>query len=330
MTTPISHDSPVSVILPVLNEERYLEATVSAITSQEYSGEIEIVLALGPSRDHTNDVAAKLAAADQRIRLVDNPSGKTADALNRAIAASTYPIIVRVDGHSLLPGGYIKEAVATLVRTGAVNVGGMMAAEGVTKFEQVVATAMRSKFGVGGASFHVGGVEGPADTVYLGVFLRSAVEEINGFDPHFIRAQDWELNFRLRERGGLIYFNPRLQVTYRPRPNIRALAKQYFEYGRWRREVARSHKGTINARYLAPPLTLLGTLVGILGAFFNPLFLLLPIIYLTFIAIGTLNLFVKNRSTELLSLPIVLVTMHFSWAWGFLTSTKRATHIGER
>ena len=325
MTTPISLQTPVSVILPVLNEERYLEATVRAIAAQDYEGELEIILALGPSRDQTNSVAAKLAQRDSRITLIENPSGKTADALNKAIAASHGPIIVRVDGHSILPAGYIREAVSTLVRTGAVNVGGMMAAEGVTRFERVVATAMRSKFGVGGASFHVGGAEGPADTVYLGVFLRSAVEEINGFDPHFIRAQDWELNYRLRERGGLIYFNPRLQVTYRPRPNVRALAKQYFEYGRWRREVARNHRGTINARYLAPPMSLIGSIIGVVGAFINPIFLALPLIYLAFILFGTLILLMRNRSLEMLLLPFILITMHFSWAWGFITSTKRTT-----
>jgi cellulose synthase/poly-beta-1,6-N-acetylglucosamine synthase-like glycosyltransferase len=325
MTTPISLQTPVSVILPVLNEERYLEATVHAIAAQDYEGELEIILALGPSRDQTNSVAAILAQRDSRITLIENPSGKTADALNKAIAASHGPIIVRVDGHSILPVGYIREAVTTLVRTGAVNVGGMMAAEGVTRFERVVATAMRSKFGVGGASFHVGGAEGPADTVYLGVFLRSAVEEINGFDPHFIRAQDWELNYRLRERGGLIYFNPRLQVTYRPRPNVRALAKQYFEYGRWRREVARNHRGTINARYLAPPMTLIGSIFGAVGAFINPIFLALPLIYLAFILFGTLLLLMRNRSLEMLLLPFILITMHFSWAWGFITSTKRTT-----
>ena len=325
MTTPITNQSPVSVVLPVLNEERYLTATVESITNQDYAGEIEIVLALGPSRDRTNEVAAQLAANDSRIIITDNPSGRTADALNRAIVASKAPIIVRVDGHSLLPQGYIKEAVATLVRTGAVNVGGIMAASGITTFERAVAAAMRSKFGVGGASFHVGGNEGPADTVYLGVFLRSAIDEINGFDPHFVRAQDWELNYRLRERGGLVYFNPRLEVTYRPRPNLRALAKQYFEYGRWRREVARNHRGTINARYLAPPATLLGSVIGLVGSLINPIFLALPICYLLFNLLGSILIFSKRPAPSMFLMPIILATMHFSWAWGFLTSTKRVT-----
>lgn len=328
MTTPITNQTPVSVILPVLNEERYLAATVQAISAQDYSGEIEIVLALGPSRDRTNEVAAEIARGDHRVSLVENPSGRTADALNKAIAGSRFPIIVRVDGHSILPQGYIREAVATLVRTGAVNVGGIMAAEGKTNFERAVAAAMRSIFGVGGGSFHVGGNEGPADTVYLGVFLRSAIEEIQGFDPHFIRAQDWELNFRLRERGGLVYFNPRLHVSYRPRPTLRALAKQYFEYGRWRREVARSHEGTISLRYLAPPVTLVGCVIGIIGSLVHPLFLLLPLLYLVFNVVGTFAIFIKDPAPAKLLLPFILATMHFSWAWGFITSTKRVTAKG--
>ena len=211
------------------------------------------------------------------------------------------------------------------MRTGAVNVGGIMAASGITTFERAVAAAMRSKFGVGGASFHVGGNEGPAETVYLGVFLRSAIDEINGFDPHFVRAQDWELNYRLRERGGLVYFNPRLEVTYRPRPNLRALAKQYFEYGRWRREVARNHRGTINARYLAPPATLLGSVIGLVGSLINPIFLALPICYLLFNLLGSILIFSKRPAPAMFLMPIILATMHFSWAWGFLTSTKQVT-----
>jgi glycosyltransferase involved in cell wall biosynthesis len=325
MTTPITNQTPVSVILPVLNEERYLEATIEAIIAQDYPGKIEVVLALGPSRDRTDEIAERLAASDSRITLIANPSGRTADGLNRAISASSAPIIVRVDGHSILPMGYIREAVDTLARTGAVNVGGMMAAEGVTRFERAVAAAMRSRFGVGDASFHVGGGEGAVDTVYLGVFLRSAIEAINGFDPHFIRAQDWELNHRLRARGGVVYFNPRLAVTYRPRPNIRALAKQYFEYGRWRREVARTHKGTINLRYLAPPLTLIGCIVGLIGAFAHPVFLLLPALYLSFNLFGAITLIAKNRAPQMFQLPLILATMHFSWAWGFITSTKQVT-----
>ncbi|MFM8447324.1 MAG: glycosyltransferase, partial [Candidatus Nanopelagicaceae bacterium] len=191
--------SAVSVILPVLNEENYLEAAVKAVLSQDFSGAIEVLLAVGPSKDRTLEIANKLAAADKRVKVVANPSGRTAAGLNLAIKNSSHPIIVRVDGHAKIPNNYISIAVQLLEETGAVNVGGVMAAEGETPFERAVAGAMRSPLGVGAAKFHTGGSAGETDTVYLGVFRRAAIDAIGGFDEHFTRAQDWELNFRLRK-----------------------------------------------------------------------------------------------------------------------------------
>jgi len=327
MTTPDDQENSVSVILPVLNEEKYLAATLAAITSQDFKGDFEIILALGPSKDRTNEIAAQLAKEDSRIKLIQNPSGKTAAALNAAIAAAIHPIIVRVDGHALLPKDYIRIAVKTLLETGAVNVGGIMAAQGETLFEKSVALAMRSPVGVGGSRFHTGGEAGPTDTVYLGVFLKSAIDAIGGFDPAFIRAQDWELNFRLRKNGGVVYFEPKLHVTYRPRSTVRALAKQYFEYGRWRRQVMRTHSGTVNLRYLAPPITLALTSIGLLfGLFFSSIFLIAPIGYLLGVVISG---FVVGKSfATKFTLPVVLATMHMSWGWGFLSSSKRGLRRG--
>src|SRR3954468_16447862 len=153
----------VSVVLPVLNEERHLRAAVASVLNQGYGGDLEIVLALGPSTDRTDAVAAELAAADPRVRCVPTPPGRTPEGLNLAVAASRHPVIARVDGHAELPPGYLATAVGLMREHGADNVGGIMHAEGVTALEQAVATAMTSKFGVGNARFHVGGEEGPAD-----------------------------------------------------------------------------------------------------------------------------------------------------------------------
>ena len=207
----------VSVVMPILNEERHLAEAVKAAFDQEYDGSIEVVLALGPSSDGTDEIATGLAAGDPRIVLVPNPSGRTADGLNAAIAASGGPVVVRVDGHGLLEPDYVRTAVSTLAATGAANVGGLMAAEGTTPFERAVAAAMTSVLGVGAARFHTGGEPGPADTVYLGVFRREWLDRVGGYDPQFVRAQDWEMNHRIRAAGGLVYFTPALRVRYRPR-----------------------------------------------------------------------------------------------------------------
>ena len=208
-----------------------------------------------------------------------------------------------------------------LSTTGAVNVGGVMAAVGINLFERSVARAMRSPLGVGASRFHTGGKAGEVDTVYLGAFRKEALLAVGGFDERFTRAQDWELNFRLRSAGGSIYFDPRLVVTYRPRATVKALARQYFEYGRWRRVVTRRHTGTINYRYLAPPFTvILSGLSMVLGIFISSIFFLPVLVYALFILLAA---FMIGKSVgEFISLPLILLTMHFCWGVGFLTSPK--------
>ena len=319
--SPGSQLPAVSVVLPVLNEELHLANAVQSILSQDYAGTLEIILALGPSKDKTNEIAERLAFADKRILLVNNPSGRTAAGLNLALNKSSNSVIVRVDAHAEIQRNYISLAIEVMKSSGAVNVGGIMGAQGVSSFEKAVARAMRSPFGVGASRFHTGGDSGYVDTVYLGVFLRTAVIAVGGFDERFIRAQDWELNFRLRQAGGKIFFDPRLHVTYRPRSTVKALAKQYFEYGRWRRVVSRRHKGTINYRYLAPPFSLVAALVSIiLSVTLNNLFIIPAAIYGIFLILA--SLLIGKGIIERILLPIVLFTMQMSWGLGFLTSPK--------
>jgi glycosyltransferase involved in cell wall biosynthesis len=316
---PQTHPA-VSVIVPVLNEERHLRDAVEMILAQDYAGQLEVVLALGPSKDRTNHVAAALAQEDPRVRLVDNPTGKTPDGLNAAIAASSYGVIARVDGHAEIPDDYIAAAVAELERVGADNVGGLMNAEGRTPFERAVACAMRSRLGVGNARFHVGGQAGEAETVYLGVFRRSALERVGGYDQHFARAQDWEMNHRIRQSGGKVWFTPALTVTYRPRSTVGALARQYFHYGRWRRVVARHHTGTISVRYLAAPVMVAGTSAAVLVGFLWWPAWLVPAAYGAGIVVGGLLISRDEDVRTRAATPLVLGVMHWSWGIGFLTS----------
>ena len=314
-------EPPVSVILTVVNEAAHLEESITAVLNSHYSGAIEIAISVGPSRDSTREIADSLAQRDPRIKVIENPSGRTPDGLNSAIAATKNEIIMRVDGHSSIGPDYIREAVRTLRETGAVNVGGIMAAEGITAFQRAVARAMRSPIGVGASRFHTGGSAGSVDTVYLGVFKRSALIDVGGYDSRFTRAQDWELNYRLREKGGVIWFNPNLAVTYRPRSTFQSLAKQYFEYGRWRAAVTRYHKGTANFRYLAPPINVfLQAFSILLGAFWAPVFFIPIFTYLGAILIAALV--IGNSWAERIRLPIVLIIMHFSWGIGFITSPR--------
>lgn len=322
----------VSVIMPVRDEERHLAEAVAGVLSQDYPGELELVLAVGPSRDRTGEIAAELAGRDPRTRLVDNPAGKTPTGLNAAVAAARHGIIVRVDGHGVLSDGYVRTAVEALEQTGAANVGGIMHAEGTTDFERAVARAYCSRLGLGGGRFHVGGPAGPADTVYLGVFRRDVLERLGGYDEHFVRAQDWELNYRIRQAGDRVWFTPGLSVRYRPRASLPALARQFLRTGQWRREVVRKYPDTASVRYLAAPAVFVavtaGTVAGLAAVLGAPSWLglgwLAPAGYAAGIVVAGAamgrGLPVRARAW----LPAVLATVHLSWGVGFITGAREA------
>ncbi|TCC27471.1 MULTISPECIES: glycosyltransferase family 2 protein [Kribbella] len=327
---PLSHWPPVSVVMPVLNEERHLEEAVGRVLEQDYPGNLEVVLAIGPSKDRTQEIADKLAEKDHRISIVPNPTGKTPAALNVGIAHAKHDILVRVDGHGALTDGYITRAVEVLEESGADNVGGVMAAEGRTPTEMAVACAYRSRLGLGASTFHQGGKAGPADTVYLGVFRRAALERVGGFDETMHRAQDWELNYRIRKTGGLIWFSPDLSVTYRPRSSLSAVAKQFFHTGQWRREVIRRHPETASKRYLAPPVAVIalavGTVLGIIGLATGISWLdigfLAPIGYALLLIFGSAMEGRYLPWKALFWMPLVCATMHVSWGLGFLIGLR--------
>lgn len=327
---PLSDWPPVSVVMPVLNEERHLEEAVGRVLDQDYPGVLEVVLAIGPSKDRTEEIADKLAESDHRITIVPNPTGKTPAALNVGIAHAKHDILVRVDGHGALTDGYITRAVEVLDESGADNVGGVMAAEGRTPTEMAVACAYRSRLGLGASTFHQGGKAGPADTVYLGVFRRAALERVGGFDETMHRAQDWELNYRIRKTGGLIWFTPDLSVTYRPRSSLSAVAKQFFHTGQWRREVIRRHPETASKRYLAPPVAVIGlavgTILGIIGLATGVSWLdlgfIAPLGYALLLIFGSAMEGRYLPWKALAWMPLVCATMHVSWGLGFLIGLR--------
>lgn len=335
----------VSYVMPVLNEATHVRAAVDSLLDQDYAGPIEVTIALGPSIDGTTELVAELAAVDPRIVVVDNVVGSTPAGLNLAIRESRFPIVVRVDAHSVLPSDYTRIAVETILETGADNVGGLMDAQGTTDFERAVARAYGSRVGLGGTKLHVGGAAGPAETVYLGVFRRDRLLEVGLFDEEIKRGQDWELNRRIRAAGGTVWFTPRLTVTYRPRPNLYRLGRQFFSTGIWRGELARRYPASNGVRYFAPPVMVLGVglgiLLGIAGIVQDVLgatpWLLwgfaAPALYVLIVVVSALLWGRRDGFRPFLWFLVVLPCIHFCWGIGFvlgyLSLTRNITaHTG--
>jgi hypothetical protein len=314
----------VSYVMPVFNEVGYVADAVRSVLSQDYAEPVEVILALGPSTDGTAEVVTALLQEDDRIRVVENPELDIPIGLNRAIAAARYPVIVRVDAHTELSPGYTARGVETLARTGAASV------------QAAIARAYNSRFGLGGASYHDDDAveEGPAESAYLGVMDAAVLREVGGYDESLRRGEDWELNYRLRSSGHLVWFDPALQVRYWPRSSWSALGRQFWATGVWRGELVRRLGARNSLRYFAPPLfvidlvlcvvlaPLLATgLVSGWPAWVLSLVYLGPVLYLALLAFAAVRS--SGGLVDRLRVALAIAIMHVCWGSGFLVGVSR-------
>ena len=305
----------VSIVLPAARAARTIGKALDAVQTQDYPNVVDVIVAAA-------DEETANAARRSGVEILDNPKGSTPAALNLAIAAGQGQVVVRVDAHSTIPANYVSTAVDTLVRTGADNVGGMQVPVGETFWGRAIAAAMSSPVGSGDARYRIGGEAGPVETVYLGCFWREKIEALGGFDERFERHQDYELNERIRESGGTVWFDPDLKVDYRPRSSLRALARQYYDYGAWKRIFSRSHPGSLLPRQMAPPVLTIGLLLAMALSVIWPELLVLPAIYVLALAAAAFSTLPRS-GIAFVGVPVALATMHLAWGSGFLLGHTR-------
>lgn len=327
MKQPIATAAPrlaaVSVLIPARNSEATIAECLESVLSQNYVGSVEVIVADGSDTPATREIIRRLYPS---VKLVSNPDQGLAPGIHAAMQIATGSVIVRVDAHSFILPGYLSRAVETLQRTGAANVGGRQRPVGTTFFERVVAIAMTTPLGAGGARYRLGGPAGPVDTVYLGVFRREAMEAVGGYNGSLRGNEDFEINYRLRQHGETVWFDPELAVEYRPRGTLRTLAKQYFNYGRMKISMLQQHPASLRPRQLAAPLLVSGLVVSALLALVGAPWeaaAALPLAYLLVLAIGSLTVGIRRRSYTAFLLPVVLANMHLSWGTGFFLPYRR-------
>jgi hypothetical protein len=294
------------VIIPARDAGQGLSRCLDSVAAQDYPNLIEVIVA-------TTDPAD----LGPGITVVPNPGGTTPHGLNLAWRHAAGEIIARCDTHSSLPVGYLTSAVTTLGDTGADVVGGMQVPVGDGPWSAAIAAAMRSRLGAGDARYRIGGEAGPTETVYLGVFKRSALERLGGFDETFHRTQDYELNHRVIESGGVVWFDPSLRVEYTPRSSLAELADQYFEYGRAKRRFSGRHPGALRWRQMAAPILVVVLAAALIWSFWWPPALALPGAYLVALVIGGIG-----SGESFWRVAAALATMHLSWGVGFLTGRR--------
>ncbi len=320
----------VSVIVPCFNEEKRIRTLLDAIFAQSYPRELlDVTVADGHSSDRTREVIAAFQREhpDLKIKIIDNDAGTIPAGLNRAIAASSGEIILRLDGHSGPYPDYVANSVAALVAEKGQNVGGVWEIHpgAETWIARSIAVAAAHKLGVGDALYRHAKQAAVVDTVPFGAWKRSLLEKIGGYDESLLSNEDYEFNARIRQNGGQIWLDPAIRSVYFARSTLGALARQYGRYGFWKFQMLRRYPGTLRWRQALPPVFVLSLLGGALLTCFWPVFgWLLAFELLAYFGIlglagwhGTL----QGRGAFLLfGLPLAISVMHLSWGGGFLWS----------
>ena len=249
--------TPVSVVLPTLNERDHVVDCLTSLLAQDYTID-EILVVDGGSTDGTTALARGI---DERVRVVDNPRTTAAAAMNIGLTEARHDLVVRVDAHSVYAPDYVRRSVETLTETGAAIAGGPMRPVGRTSFGRAVAAATSSPIGIGNGRFHYATEACDVETVYLGTFDRRTIVAAGGYDEAGIQwaAEDQELAFRVRQQGGRIRLDPSIRSWYTPRETPRAVWNQYRNYGLCKASTLRKHGRLPYLRPLAPAALVAGT-----------------------------------------------------------------------
>jgi succinoglycan biosynthesis protein ExoA len=307
----------VSVVVPARNEAPNIVACVASILAQEIPGELEVIVADGRSTDDT----ARLARAAGAV-VVDNPRRLTPAGLNAALAAARGEVIVRFDGHAEMPPGYVAACLRALEEEpGAVSVGGWCLIEGKGPWGRALASALASRFGVGNPRPRrpprAGEGRVDVDGFAFGCWPADVLREHGGWDERFSRNQDFELSYRLRRAGGRVVFDPAIWSVYRPRESLAAIARQYWDYGRFKALAFVTAPRSIRPRQLAPVgLVAAGLLSLAPSGLARPARLSIGL-YAALLAAVT------ARSAGGLRTFPVLATIHASWGTGLLVGLVR-------
>jgi succinoglycan biosynthesis protein ExoA len=322
----------VSIIMPVRNEEDFIEKSLEAVLAQDYpKHRMEIFVADGMSTDSTRQIVVRLIMQHPNcaVTLLNNPGRIVATGLNIALSRARGHVLVRVDGHCRIQSDYVSRCVAHLREDGVDGVGGPITTVGATLVGRAISAAMSSPFGVGGSAFRtIKDRRLLVDTIAFPAYTRRAVELAGAFDEELVRNQDDEYNYRLRKLGARLLLAPDVRSEYHSRTSLRSLWRQYFQYGYYKVRVMQKHFGQTSWRQFVPPafvlVLLAGAVLSPLNAVARTLWLLVVASYL--FAVATVSVWTGARSGWRLISPLLVAfaILHVSYGVGVLAGLVRA------
>lgn len=315
----------ISVILPVRNEEKYIEACVASIFAQDYPAEqMEVLFVDGRSEDSTVALLHEMQKAHPQIVVLDNPNRTVPYAMNIGIRESRGEVIVRLDAHAEYPADYVRLSVETLLSRDCDNAGGVFETRGRGFMGEAIAEMLRTPLGVGNATYRLTTEDGYVDTVPFGCFRRALFERIGGFDERMTRNQDNELNFRIRKNGGKIYLNHNIRVLYYCRDTMRGIMKMGFMNGKWNVITMTLVPGSMGVRHFVPLAFVLSTILLVLLTLLTRSMLFGGLLALEWGAYLLLNCFyaytiAREKGWRFFPVEVILYpAFHFAYGFGSL------------
>lgn len=325
----------VSVIVPCRNEEKHIGNLLQAILKQTFPAEhLEVIIADGMSEDRTR---AKIEAFKARhpnlaLRVVDNPEQVIPTALNHAIDAARGEYILRLDAHSVPEPDYLANSIADVKAGKGDNVGGYWVIQpGADSWiARSIACAGGNKLGVGATRYRTSGEAGYVETVPFGAFRHDLIDRIGKYDPTLLSNEDYELNHRILQNGGKVYFNPAIRIAYIARSTLDELARQYWRYGYWKQRMLKKSPESLQLRQAMPPLFVGAVaLGGLLSPFLpgvRPFYGAGLLLYLIVVILSGIPQALEGKDLRLiLGIPLAIITMHVSWGTGFIWSWFEST-----
>jgi succinoglycan biosynthesis protein ExoA len=331
----MTEDSPlpfVTIVIPVLNEERFIVPLLSSlgcIGGQKcLPGPHEIILVDGGSTDRTLAILDSIKH-ESGIRVVHNRSRIQSAGVNLAAreASPEAKYLIRIDAHATYSSGFVECVVRSLANTSAASVVVPLIStprEGATGFVQAVAAAQRSLLGNGGSLHRLATTSAKwVDHGHHAGFDLSFFRSLGGYDESFATNEDAEYDVRVAAVGGGIWFEPTAIVWYSPRETAMGLARQYFRYGYGRAMTLVKHGLYPKPRQCFPLAALVTNALALIVAatFWGPA-ILFPAAYLL---ICFLAAYLARKSAKIVDRPFIdaeitgaLATMHMSWAVGFV------------
>lgn len=314
----------VAVVIPTLNEEKFIARCLDSVISQSYPfADMDVMVVDGGSKDRTKEIVTAYNKKHPNIRLLTNPRRIQSISFNIGVQNSSAPYIVRLDAHALYKPYYIEGCMKGLEgdpKRG--NVGGQwdIQPQNDSLWATTNAILNYSKFGIGGASYRVGAQAGNVDTVPFGSFPRTMIEKIGGMRDDLPRGEDNEFNSRIKKAGYDIYFDPAIECVYYARPTLKASCKQMYANGESIGHLFYVDRESIGLRHLVPLLFVVGIICGVLLSFvWLPFFFALLAglcLYFTCDILASVMAAKENGWKYLLPLFIMFFCVHISYGWG--------------